>query len=147
MGVNALEALAANAVAFDGVICPILDARAQQVYGAVFRAGPIPQRLREDEALKLTLFLDEVEKRGEPALFLGDGAAAFEAEIRDRLGARAHFAPPQHAGLRAAGACALADAYVHAGGETLDYITLLPLYLRAPQAERERAAREGKTHG
>ncbi len=147
VGVNALEALAANAVAFDGVICPILDARAQQVYGAVFRAGPIPQRLRKDEALKLTLFLDEVEKRGEPALFLGDGAAAFEAEIRDRLGARAHFAPPQHAGLRAAGACALADAYVHAGGETLDYITLLPLYLRAPQAERERAAREGKTHG
>ena len=147
IGVDALEALAANVIAFDGVVCPILDARAQQVYGAIFRPGAVPKRLHGDDALKLTLFLDEVEKTGEDALFLGDGVDAFEGAIRERLGARAHFAPAQHRGLRAGSACALADAYVRAGGETLDYIGLLPLYLRAPQAERERAAREGKAHG
>ena len=32
-------------------------------------------------------------------------------------------------------------------GETTDYLHLLPLYLRAPQAERERAAREAASHG
>lgn len=147
IGVDALEALAANVIAFDGVVCPILDARAQQVYGAIFRPGAVPQRLHQDDALKLPLFLTEVEKTGQDALFLGDGVDVFEDAIRERLGARAHFAPPQHRGLRAASACALADAYVRAGGETLDYIGLLPLYLRAPQAERERAAREGKAHG
>lgn len=147
VGIDALEALAANVTAFDGVICPILDARAQQVYGAMFRAGEAPQRLTQDEAVKLTRFLDAVEGTGEAALFLGDGAAAFEGAIRERLGTRAHFAAPQHAGLRAASACALADAYVRAGGEPLRYAALLPLYLRAPQAERERAAREALAHG
>lgn len=147
IGVNALEALAANVTAFDGVICPILDARAQRVYGAMFRAGDVPRRVMDDAAMKLTLFLDEVEKTGEDALFLGDGVIAFEAAIRERLGGRAHFAPAQHQGLRAGSACALAAAAVKAGAQTMDYISLLPLYPRAPQAERERAAREGKVHG
>ena len=31
--------------------------------------------------------------------------------------------------------------------QAVDYLTLQPLYLRAPQAERERAAREAKQHG
>ena len=103
VAVDALEALAANVTAFDGVVCPILDARAQQVYGAIFKRG---ERLTEDT----------VEK-------------------------------PQHNGLRAGSACALAARRLEAGETPLDYITLLPLYLRAPQAERERAAREGAKHG
>ncbi|MBE5799217.1 MAG: tRNA (adenosine(37)-N6)-threonylcarbamoyltransferase complex dimerization subunit type 1 TsaB [Clostridiales bacterium] len=141
IGVDALEALAANATSFDGVVCPILDARAQQVYGAMFESGMPPKRLMEDEAEKLTLFLDRVEATGKDALFLGDGAAAFEAAIRDRLGERAHFAPAQHAGLRAASACAMAYEYAKDEGNLRDCMTLLPLYLRAPQAERERAAK------
>ena len=141
IGVDALHALAANISGFDGVICPILDARAQQVYGAMFECGMPPVRLMEDEAEKLTLFLDRVEATGRHALFVGDGAAAFENAIVERLGEKAHFAPAQHAGLRAASACALAETY--AQDETLlrDCVTLLPLYLRAPQAERERAAK------
>lgn len=141
VGVDALEALAANVCTFDGVVCPILDARAQQVYGAIFKDG---RRISEDEAIKLTLFLDEVEKTGEDALFLGDGVTVFEKAIAERLGEKAHFAPVQHQSLRAGSACALAAAKLEAGEETTDYISLLPLYLRAPQAERERAAREAK---
>ena len=144
VAVDALEALAANVTAFDGVVCPILDARAQQVYGAIFKRG---ERLTEDTVGKLTLFLDRVEATGENALFLGDGAPGFEAAIRERLGDKAHFAQPQHNGLRAGSACALAARRLEAGETPLDYITLLPLYLRAPQAERERAAREGAKHG
>lgn len=149
IGVDALEALAANIADFDGVVCPILDARAQQVYGAMFEAGFPPVRLMEDTAEKLSVFLDRVEATGRDAMFTGDGASAFEALIRERLGARAHFAPPAHLGLRAGCACTLAAERakcVRADEET-DYITLLPLYLRAPQAERERAAREAAKHG
>ena len=115
VGVSTLEALAANVTGFDGVICPILDARAQQVYGAMFESGMPPVRMMEDTAEKLTAFLDRVEGTGCDALFVGDGAAAFEGMIRERLGARAHFAPAQHQGLRAASACALAMQY--AGNE------------------------------
>ena len=141
IGIDALEALAANVTSFDGVVCPILDARAQQVYGAMFESGMPPVRLMEDEAEKLTLYLDRVEATGKAALFLGDGAAAFEAPIRERLGDKAYFAPAQHAGLRAASACALAMEYAKDEGNLKDCMTLLPLYLRAPQAERERAAK------
>lgn len=146
VGVDALHALAANIQAFDGVICPILDARAQQVYGAMFRAGDVPQRLCGDEAMPLTAFLDRVEATGERALFLGDGVAAMRGAIEARLGGRAQFAAPQHMNLRAGSACAIAMRLAEQG-ETTDYLHLLPLYLRAPQAERERAAREAASHG
>ena len=146
VGVDALHALAANIQAFDGVVCPILDARAQQVYGAMFRAGDVPQRLCGDEAMPLTAFLDRVEATGERALFLGDGVAAMRGAIEARLGDRAQFAAPQHMNLRAGCACAIAMQLVERG-EITDSLHLLPLYLRAPQAERERAAREAAQHG
>ena len=146
VGVDALHALAANIQAFDGVLCPILDARAQQVYGAMFRAGDVPQRLCGDEAMPLTAFLDRVEATDERALFLGDGVAAMRGAIEARLGGRAQFAAPQHMNLRAGSACAIAMRLAEQG-ETTDYLHLLPLYLRAPQAERERAAREAASHG
>ena len=141
IGIDALEALAANALGFGGVICPILDARAQQVYGAMFESGMPPRRLMDDEAEKLGLFLNRVEATGRDALFMGDGVAAMRDAIAQRLGGRAHFAPAQHLGLRAASACALAQAYAGEEARMKDCMTLLPLYLRAPQAERERAAK------
>ena len=95
----------------------------------------------DDEAEKLSLFLDRVEATGRDALFLGDGVAAMRDAIAARLGDKAHFAPAQHVGLRAASACALAQAYAEDESHLKDCMTLLPLYLRAPQAERERAAK------
>ena len=148
IGVDALHALAANVSGFDGVVCPILDARAQQVYGAMFRAGDVPQRLMDDEAMKLVDFLELVDKTGENALFLGDGVAPLRARIEERLGSRAQFVSAQHMNLRAGSACALAAKLAETDEQAVvDYIHLLPLYLRAPQAERERAAREGKQNG
>ena len=144
IGIDALEALAMNVPEFDGVICPILDARAQQVYGAMFEPGMPPKRLLEDTAEKLTAFLDRVEAAGARALFTGDGVTVSEKAIRERLGEKAVFAPAAHQGLRAGCAAMLASAYAD---QAQDYITLLPLYLRAPQAERERAAREAAKHG
>ena len=100
----------------------------------------------EDTVEKLAVFLARVEAMGENALFLGDGAPGFENAIRERLGEKAHFVSAQHMGLRAGSACALAAKRLEAGEEPLSYLTLLPLYLRAPQAERERAAREAAKH-
>ncbi len=142
IGIDALEALAANVTGFDGVVCPILDARAQQVYGAMFECGMPPVRMMDDTAEKLTAFLDRVDGTMCEAMFLGDGVAAFESQIRERLHERAHFAPTQHQGLRAASACALAMQYAKDEANLKDCMTLLPLYLRVPQAERERAAKE-----
>ena len=54
VAIDALEATALNAGSFSGVVCPIQDARAGQVYGAAFSMnGALPHRLMDDVPLKL----------------------------------------------------------------------------------------------
>lgn len=141
IGVNALETLAAGTGGFDGVICPILDARAQQVYGAVFAPGFPPERLMQDEAMKLTEYLDAVASISDRALFIGDGAVSFASVIKERMGDGACFAPVHLSSIRAGAAASIA---LHNAEKAGDYLSLEPLYLRAPQAEREREAREAQ---
>lgn len=141
IAVDALEATAAGIDALDEVICPIQDARVQQVYGAAFANG---KRLLDDCVLKLPEFLDAVLPLGERLLFTGDGVAVYRQQIAERLGDRARFASAQCAYLRPAAVVALA---ARDAAQAVDYLTLQPLYLRAPQAERERAAREAQQHG
>ena len=81
---------------------------------------------------------------GERFLFTGDGVAIYRQQIADCLGDRVRFAAAPCAYLRPAAVAALA---ARDADKAVDYLTLQPLYLRAPQAERERAAREAKQHG
>lgn len=138
-GVNALQALAAGVAAADMLICPIQDARAGQVYGAAFLAGMPPTRVADDMAAKLGLYLEtvlEAAKDGRKLCFVGDGVLTYRDAIQSALGDRAVFMPAHLSMLRPASVAMLADY------ETpVDYLTLQPYYLRAPQAER---ARKGK---
>lgn len=141
IAVDALEATAAGIENVDEVICPIQDARVQQVYGAAFCAG---KRLMEDCVLKLEEYLTRIQSLGERFLFTGDGVIPYRARITEVLGERVRFAGVQSLYLRPAAVACLAARDAE---KALDYLTLQPLYLRAPQAERERAAREAKQHG
>lgn len=136
VAVNALEALAVGAHVPGQLICPIRDARVQQVYGAAFRDG---QRLMEDAALKLPLYLDRIKELGQEFLFVGDGVEAYRPLLLERLGEQAKFLPPHLNVLKAGAAAALGQRDQHTA---TDGQGLLPLYLRQPQAERERTARE-----
>ena len=144
VAIDGLEALASGFSGFTGIICPIMDARAGQVYCAAFRPGLPPLRLMEDAAMKLTDYVallqnaSEKEKGG-ALLFVGDGVAAYQAEIAERLHERAVFASPANCYLRAANVALLAQAYFD---KRVEYTELMPMYLRAPQAERQRAAKE-----
>lgn len=142
VGVDALEALAASICAADGLICPLQDARAGQVYAAAFHPGLPPVRVLPDMAEKLDAFLEmALEKAGDkPLLFTGDGVKPNRAAIEARLGERAVFPPAQHSFLRPAAAAMLAWEKRE---QAVDYLTLMPMYLRAPQAERERARKSG----
>lgn len=139
-GVNALEALAAGAGAFPGVVCPIQDARAGQVYGAAFRCtaeGAAPVRLMPDAPLKLEDYVQALlplAGEGEAFLFLGDGMPVHRARLQELLGTRAVFAAPARAFLNPAAVAQLAAL----AEETVDYLALQPLYLRAPNAQRNR---------
>lgn len=139
VGIDALEALAAGAFGFRGLICPILDARRSQVYCAAFRfeEGELPRRVLPDDALPLTEFIARLPK-DENCLFLGDGLKVHFPAIRQLMGERAIAAPAHMAFLRPSAACYLAEKKLD---EATDALSLAPTYLRAPQAERERNAR------
>lgn len=135
--VNSLAALAAGLPFVPGVVCPILDARREQVYCAAYRwtGATLPEKILPDAALPLTELLKALPEN-EIITFTGDGAAVHEARIRALLGERARFAPPHARVLRASSAAywARLDSSCH-----MEARLLTPIYLRAPQAERERS--------
>lgn len=137
--VDALEALGASAGEFDGIVCPIQDARAGQVYGAAFRKG---ERLTGDAPMKLEDYLDTVEKLGERFLFIGDGAPVHRKAITERMGEKAVFAPAYRGYLRpsAAGSIALSK------GVSTDYLGLQATYLRPPNAQKNKKLLEAMGH-
>ncbi len=141
LALDSLEVLAMNGFGFQGVICPILDARRGQVYCAAFRftKGDVPERIRPDEAMALADFLKTLPE-DEQCLFLGDGLTVHFPAVAAALGERAVAAPAHMSYLCPAAACALAEKKAQ---EAQDLLHLKPIYLRAPQAERERNARLG----
>ena len=144
VAVDALECMAAGVGAFDGVICPIQDARAGQVYGAAFKAGDVrPERVMDDIPLKLEEYVERIKTLGERFLFLVDGMPVHRAKLKALLGDAAVFAKPQMAFLRPACAAYLASL----AEETVDYLALEPLYLRAPNAALNKKLTEGLANG
>lgn len=133
--VHALEALAMNFYGYDGLCCPILDARRGQVYCAAFdMSGGYPARALEDAALPLDEFLTLLPK-DRRLVFVGDGVPVYGEAVREALGTRALIAPAHLRDLRADAACLLAAS--HPEGWVAP-AALRPIYLRAPQAVRER---------
>ena len=136
VGVDALEALCAGVYFWQGSVCALLDARRGQVYGALFhRAGDALVRILDDEAAALEDWLARCPE-GERTLFVGDGARAYCERISEALGARAAFAPNAYNSVRASVAGLLARTRAGVAPELL-----VPIYLRASQAERELIAK------
>lgn len=128
--INALEMMARAIPLQNTVICPIRDARAGQVYGAAFINN---KRVMDDSALKLDEYLDHISTLGTSFYFLGDGAVAYGARAMEQMGDRAQVAPAHILQPGAAAAAVIASERVH---DALQPDQLMPLYLRAPQAER-----------
>ena len=139
--IHALEALAMNFYGFDGLCCPILDARRGQVYCAAYdMANGLPVQVVTPDAIPLEAFLEKL-PAGKRLAFVGDGVPAYGEKVREAMGTRAVIAPEHLRNLRADAACVLAAAHPEAWMEAR---RLTPIYLRAPQAERERLA--GRDH-
>ena len=133
--VHALEALSMNLAGFDGLVCPILDARRGQVYCAAFDVSScMPRRTMEDDAVALEEFIARLP--GDCRLaFVGDGLPVHGEKIRALLGDRAFLPPANLTSLRtdAVGLLALAHPETWVPAHALQAV-----YLRKPQAERER---------
>ncbi len=133
--VAALEAL--GQAPFAGTVCPILDARRNQVYTAAFVDG---KRVFADSAMDIFDYAKTLANFPAPYLFVGDGVEAYRCALSGVLGGKAVFAGAASAQLRAGQAALWAWAHQDKAipGDELE-----PLYLRASQAEREYAQKHG----
>ena len=136
VGVSTLEAMAWHGLAAGGLICHVMDARRSQVYNALFRIQDgKPVRLTEDRPIALAELADELKAFGESAFLIGDGAELSFHALTDR-GVPCVLAPEN---LRMQSAWGVAMAAQDKQPGSAD--TLLPVYLRLSQAERERQER------
>ncbi len=135
--VSTLEALAYNMIGFDGVVCPVMDARRGQVYNALFRAADSKiTRLCEDRAISIADLREALLACSGSIWLCGDGAELCYDALQEGL-PTVRLAPLALR-FQKASSVALA-AFQHK--EAVSAAALLPSYLRLPQAERERAER------
>ena len=139
VGVSTLEALAWHGVALGGYVCPVMDARRNQVYNAIFRIEDgRPVRVTEDRPIALEELADEIRALNAPMFLVGDGAE-LTYKYLTQAGIECSIAPEN---LRWQSAWGVAMAAQDKTPGTAD--DLLPVYLRLSQAERERAERLAK---
>lgn len=131
--VSTLLALAAK-LAADGarLVCPLLDAKREEIYAGLFEARTgrlaeiIPQGAYDPEA-----FFDRLPARRVIA-FAGSGLAATRARLLRRVGDRARF--PERSAFIAAEVGRIGAGLLRAG-KGVEAASLEPLYFRRSQAE------------
>ena len=143
LGVSTLEALAYNLRGFKGLICPVMDARRDQVYNALFISdGQNIKRLTDDRAIPLKELQTEFENIDAENIYLcGDGYALTKKVIEVETMDTPMLLREQNA--YSVAQTALKKYNENKDGEYTDRI-LKPTYLRVPQAERERLERINK---
>ncbi|MFJ7700136.1 tRNA (adenosine(37)-N6)-threonylcarbamoyltransferase complex dimerization subunit type 1 TsaB [Lysinibacillus fusiformis] len=92
VGVSSLKTLAANAVLYSGLICPIFDARRGNVYTAVYQ-GETLEALVEDHHAHIDDLLVRLKAIEQPILFVGTDVDIFWENIVQMLGDHAVRAP------------------------------------------------------
>lgn len=142
IAVSTLHALANNLAHFDGIICPIMDARRNQVYNALFNGGDVT-RITDDRALSIDELLEELKSRKEKIIFSGDGVAVFEEKIKAELKDRVVIAQRMQR-MNLAASVTEIGYKMYLDGKIVTYGELVPQYLRLSQAERERLEKEKK---
>lgn len=142
-GVSTLEAMALQLGIWSGYVLPVMDARREQVYTALFKVeeGKL-QRIWEDQAISLQQVAQEIQNLSAPVFLVGDGSTLCYNKLHEQVPSL--VMPPEHRMHQRAAGVGLAAFSMQQRGESGDAAALQPNYLRLSQAERERLAREQK---
>lgn len=135
--VPTVDGLAYNLFEVDKMVCPLMDARRNQVYTGIYKwingefRVVLPQQPMDiDEIIiKLNEFKEEV-------VFLGDGVKVFEDQLKSKVKVPYKFAPAHLSKQRAGAIGALGLEYLKKGA-VVDGDDFAPTYMRLSQAERE----------
>jgi len=137
VGISTLQAIAARVTGFNGIVCPILDARKSEVYAAVFRKqGNQLDRLTEDALMPIVSFLEELRGLAKPVpyLFVGDGVAACGLAIQQAADLKIYIAD-EDAMATVAASVALQSERLFIDHGAAQLADLVPVYLRRPECE------------
>ena len=77
--VPTLDAMAFNAYGYNGLVCPIMDARRMQVYTGIYRVTKEVEIVQEGCAISIEELVEKLNELSEPVLFIGDGIPVFES--------------------------------------------------------------------
>ena len=140
-GVSTLESMALGLGAYQGYVCPVMDARRSQVYNALFHVncGKIT-RILEDRAISLQDLGEDLQKLPEPVFLVGDGSNLCYNTLLERVPNL--VLPPAHRMHQRAVGVGLTAVKMAARGEAPNGALLTPNYLRLSQAERERMEKQ-----
>ena len=145
-----VDGLAYNLCYTDRIICPIMDARRNQVYTGIYQMDG--DKLQVLEA-QMAVEIDELAKKlctyGKPVIFLGDGVPVHKDRLEKELMTNYDIAfAPAHMNQQSAAAVGMVGIQYYKEGKTETAMEHKPDYLRVSQAEREREERlkAEKTH-
>jgi tRNA threonylcarbamoyladenosine biosynthesis protein TsaB len=129
VGVSTLQVLVHNFGS--GLVCPVLNARLNQVYAALYRSGKgsVPECLIPEQAISVRDLMNKLECYEEPIWFCGDGVDLVFPIAAGMLSA------PRRAPLHLLGNRAAALADLARQHESCSADALKPHYLRDSQAE------------
>ena len=138
-GFSSLALLAMNFPLSSHPVCPLLDARKSEVYAALYDcSAAIPVPLLCDCVMTPVALIDRIISTTDKAVvFAGEGALRYSDLIAERMADRAILAPFPFHTAHAANAALLALG-MFSRGECLEPFQLLPVYLRASDAEINR---------
>ena len=138
-GVSTLEVIACNAMNFSGAVCAVMDARCGQVYNALFdNTEGAMARLTPDRAVTVDGLAEWAENYCGRIILVGDGAKLCYNKMK---GSGNIVTAPENQIYQRASSVGLLAFRMAAAGRTVDASALEPVYLRPPQAERERLAK------
>lgn len=145
VNVPTVDALAYNLYGADANICPMMDARRNQVYTGIYTFSPEGKFrvIEEQSACAVSQIAERLNLLGGEVIFLGDGVSAYQSMLKSMMKVPYRFAPAHLNRQRASSVAVLAMEYVRAG-KTETAEEHCPIYLRLSQAERERAARNSQ---
>jgi tRNA threonylcarbamoyladenosine biosynthesis protein TsaB len=133
-GIPTLEALADNLPFCGYQVCPVLDARKQQVYAALYA----PTADGRDTVFPTSVLTPQelAARITGPTVFLGDGAYAYRDFLKETLVDKAIFAPQACSYPSGAAVAFRGQAEIRAG-RVADPMTLVPMYIRKSEAEEK----------
>ena len=149
--VPTLAGMAFNLPYAAGLVCPVMDARRQQVYNGIYRfEGAVLKTVIDQRPIAAADLISELnemdtELTSAGVIFLGDGSYVVEPYAKEKLKVPFSFAPA-HLARQSAGSVGALAMQLFKQGKYVRAEEHAPIYLRKSQAEQERERTLGNSN-